>query len=81
MISLIVVGFLLGIKIAGSAIAFFGGILAGVYGFYRLSYAADAFGKRNWRLRLACWFCLFLGGPLFASGVVTYWLSICDACR
>lgn len=36
---------LLGIKIAGSAVGFFGGILAAVYGFYRLSDAPNIFRK------------------------------------
>lgn len=73
---------LLGTKVAGTAFVFLGGLLLVLFGFKRAGDATDAVldgAKVAW-FRFALWFAVMLCGAGLASGVITYWLAICERC-
>jgi amino acid transporter len=73
---------LLGGEVALSALLFFGGVFFVYLGFQRASDALEHVldGQRRYWIGVSFWLLIGLGGSLGASGIVTYWLSVCASC-
>ena len=74
----------LGLQVLAGALLFILGIWICIRGFYRCGDALDSAleGNRWSWFRVGYWYIGgILGGAVLSSGIVTYGLSVCEACR